>query len=75
MTKHGDTHYFDIGPDQFECIYDEDYKKQPLWYSSGNNYNYLFNIDTDKGFRSKEACENYIKQRVKITCKKMLKDL
>lgn len=68
-------HYFDIGDRQFSCEYDTDYKKMPLWYTTNVNDNFVFKIDTERGFRTPEACEKYIKQRVKIACKQMLKHL
>lgn len=71
--KHGDMHYFDIGHKQFGCIYHFDFRKRWLWYTLATNYNSLFNIDVDKGFRTKEACEKHIRDRVRITCKQLLK--
>ena len=71
MTKY---HFFDIGEEQFSCEVDFDFKNRHLWYSNNNN-ECLFMIDRAKGFRTKEACEKYIKTRVKAVCKKLLKGL
>ena len=67
------THYFDIGPEQFTCQLTNIYTNRYLWYSGDYNHDTLFHIDSGKGFRTKEACENYIRTRVKITCKQLLK--
>lgn len=75
MVKCKHLYYFDIDTHQFSCYYDTDYKKQPFWYSSLCNENDLFEIDVNRGFRTPEACESYIKHRVKQTAKKLLKAL
>lgn len=76
MPKHNEIHYFDVGKpsQQFCCYYDMDFKTQPLWYTTNTNDNYLFGISLSKGFRTKEGCENYIRHRIKVTCKQLLRN-
>lgn len=67
-------HYFDIGPAQFSCIYDWDYKHKPLWYVNHISSNDCWNFDLNKGFKSAEACEEYMRNQVYKVCKQIIKE-
>lgn len=72
--KHGDRHYFDINGLDFCCELDYDYKERWLWYVE-ETLPSLFGCDKGRGFRTKEACELYMKKHIKSTCKHLLKGL
>ncbi len=74
--KHGDTHHFDIGIEQFYCVYDADFKSQGYWYAPADSCDAtVFGFDIDRGFKTKEKCEEHIKACVKGTCKRLLRGI
>ena len=76
QNKHKDTHYFDIGIYQFSCMYDDEFKSKGYWYVNGDSCDeYAYGFDLNKGFRTVEACEDYIRLCVKKKCKQLLKGL
>jgi len=68
------THYFDIGNTQFVCRLEDEYSHNGHSYWMPDN-NSGFNIDFCRAFRTKEACEKYMKSMVKKTSEEMLKCL
>ena len=75
MPNLSDITPFEIGDTTFWCIYEISSNGRYYWYSHwGWNPNDLFDIDVNKGFTTKEACETYIRKQVIKWCKASLKD-
>ena len=66
---------FELGKTTFYCSHDTLQNNRYYWYSHCiYNQNDLFDIDVNKGFKTKEACEAYIRKQVIKWCKETLKD-
>lgn len=68
-------HFFDIGPIQFSCIFDWDYKHKPLWYVNHTAMDACWQFDFNKGFKSTKTCEAYMRKQVHKVCKQILKNI
>lgn len=73
--KHNDRHFFELGDCQFACVYDGYLKQQGYWYPQWHNYNDIFNIDYNKGFRTAKACEAYMRKQIYKFCKQVIKEM
>ena len=69
-----DTHYFMIGSYPASCNREALNKNNFYWCTSVDNTNDIFDIDLLKGFRTKEACEKYVRRQIIKFCKQVLKD-
>ena len=75
MSRYIETHSFQINNSDFLCSYEIADNGRYYWYSNCEyNPNDLFDIDVNKGFKTKEACEAYIRKQVIKWCKETLKD-
>ena len=67
-----EKYYFDIGDEQFICVYEDDYSRGFFWSPAIFTG---FDINFNRNFRTKEKCELYMRKQIKNHIKRMLKDL
>jgi len=67
-------HYFKIAEYKFHCSLETEYTKtgNPVWIPWCNSG---FGIDYHKQFKTPEACERYMRKKIKQRCKAYLRDL
>jgi len=68
-----DTHYFYIADLQFKCDREQWGLNGHMHWLPSVDINSDWGIDSHKAFRTKEACEKYIRKQVIRTAKEILK--
>ena len=75
IPKHGDYELISISESiEIAIIFDTEYKKQGYWYiNHTQNERSVFDFDTEKGFKTIESIEKYIKKQCVKKAKEILK--
>jgi len=68
-----DIHYFYIADMQFSCDREEWGLNNHMYWLPSVDICSDWGIDTKKAFRTKEACEKYIRKQVIMVAKEILK--
>lgn len=75
IPKHGDYELISISESiEIAIIFDTEYKKQGYWYiNHTQNECSVFDFDTEKGFKTIEFIEKYIRKQCVKIAKEILK--